>query len=132
MDATIRTLVRNRAEGRCEYCRLPQNATPYYSFHVEHIVARQHQGSDDESNLALACPDCNAKKGPNIATLSPDTGNVIELFHPRRHIWSDHFSLIGSEIVGISEVGRATVQLLDMNEEERVVIREQLLEEGLF
>jgi hypothetical protein len=132
MDATTRTLVRNRAEGRCEYCYLPQNAAPYYAFHVEHIVARQHQGSDDESNLALACPDCNAKKGPNIATLSPDTGNVIELFHPRRHIWSEHFSLVGSEIVGISEVGRATVQLLDMNEDERVAIREQLLEEGAF
>jgi hypothetical protein len=132
MDPTIRTLVRNRAEGRCEYCRLPQNAAPYYSFHVEHIVARQHQGSDDETNLALACPDCNAKKGPNIATLSPDTGHVIELFHPRRHIWSDHFSLVGSKIVGISEIGRATAQLLDMNEDERVAIREQLLEEGVF
>ncbi len=132
MDATTRELVRRRASGRCEYCRLPQAAAPYYSFHVEHIVARQHQGSDDESNLALACPDCNAKKGPNIATISPDTGLVIELFHPRLHNWDNHFSLIGSEIIGISEIGRATVQLLDMNEEERVAVRAQLLEERAF
>lgn len=132
MDATTREFVRRRANGRCEYCHLPQAAAPYYSFHVEHIVARQHQGTDDESNLALACPDCNAKKGPNIATVSPDTGLVIELFHPRRYNWDDHFSLIGAEIIGISEIGRATVQLLDINEEERVAVRALLLEERAF
>jgi hypothetical protein len=80
----------------------------------------------------MACPDCNAKKGPNIATLSPGTGKVIELFHPRRHNWDDHFALIGSEIIGISEIGRATVQLLDINEEERVAVRAQLIEERAF
>lgn len=64
--------------------------------------------------------------------MSPDTGNVIELFHPRKQNWQDHFSLIGSEIVGISDIGRATVQLLDMNEEERVAVRAQLLEERAF
>jgi 5-methylcytosine-specific restriction endonuclease McrA len=65
MDAALRKFVRERANGRCEYCMLPQEAVPYFTFHVEHIRARQHQGSDEPSNLALACPDCNAKKGPN-------------------------------------------------------------------
>jgi hypothetical protein len=39
---------------------------------------------------------------------------------------------VGSEIIGTSEVGRATVQLLDMNEEDRLALREQLLSEGLL
>ena len=132
MDAPTREFVRQRASGRCEYCGLPQAAAPYFTFHVEHIRARQHQGDDDLSNLALACPDCNAKKGPNLATVSSDTGHIIELFNPRIHPWDEHFAIVGSEIIGVSEIGRATVQLLDMNEEERVVIRAQLQSEGLL
>jgi hypothetical protein len=34
--------------------------------------------------------------------------------------------------VGISEIGRATVQLLDMNEEDRVIMRARLQAEGLL
>jgi 5-methylcytosine-specific restriction endonuclease McrA len=129
MDARTREFVRQRAAGRCEYCRLPQEAAPYYSFHIEHIRARQHQGGDEPSNLALACPDCNAKKGPNIATASPDTGRVIELFNPRQQHWEEHFAMVGP-VIGTTETGRATIQLLDLNEEERVAIRAQLLDEG--
>jgi hypothetical protein len=33
--------VRQRARGRCEYCRLPQDAFRR-GFHIEHIVANQH------------------------------------------------------------------------------------------
>jgi hypothetical protein len=38
--------VRQRAGYRCEYCCLPQNAEPFFAYHVEHIVARQHRGRD--------------------------------------------------------------------------------------
>jgi hypothetical protein len=132
MDSSTRDFVRRRAGGRCEYCGLPQSAAPYFTFHIEHIRARQHQGSDDSSNLALACPDCNAKKGPNLTTVSVDSGKVIELFNPRIHLWNEHFAAVGAEVIGVSEIGRATVQLLDMNEEERIAVRAQLLSEGLL
>jgi hypothetical protein len=36
-------------------------------FHVEHIVPRQHGGTDDPNGLALACDRCNA---PGAITLS--------------------------------------------------------------
>lgn len=55
MDAATRRLFRPRARERCEYCRLPQAAQPFVTFHVEHIIARQHGGSDDPMNLCLAC-----------------------------------------------------------------------------
>jgi hypothetical protein len=42
---------------------LPQTAALFFTFHIEHIMARQHGGDDNLSNLALACPDCNAYKG---------------------------------------------------------------------
>jgi hypothetical protein len=132
MDAATRDFVRRRANGRCEYCGLLQNAAPYFTFHIEHIRARQHQGGDDPSNLALACPDCNAKKGPNVATVSPDSGTLVELFNPRLHRWEEHFARVGAKIVGLSDIGRATVRLLDMNEGERVAIRAELQAEGLL
>ena len=54
MDASLERLVRQRAEGVCEYCRIPEewDALPFY---IDHIIAGQHRGKDIASNLALAC-----------------------------------------------------------------------------
>ena len=90
MDAAVRNLVRKRAGNRCEYCRLPQQCYDL-TFHVEHIVASQHQQDDDPSNLALACDRCNLQacdrcnlhKGTNLVTIDPATGARAELFNPR-------------------------------------------------
>ncbi len=54
------------------------------SFHAGHIIARQHGGESGLDTLALACLHCNQHKGPNIAGRNPETGEVVELFHPRR------------------------------------------------
>ena len=54
MDAELRALVWQRAGDRCEYCRLRQEYVPL-TLQIEHIVAKQHGGTDDPSNLALAC-----------------------------------------------------------------------------
>ena len=83
MDAELRDFVRTRAADRCEYCRLPQS-TQRLPFHVEHIVAKQHGGCDDETNLAWACDRCNVYKGTNLSSIDLETGQVVELFHPRR------------------------------------------------
>ena len=91
MDTSVRELVRRRAGDQCEYCRLPQAAAPFFTFHIEHIRARQHGGTDDASNLALSCPDCNAHKGPNLSSVDPQTDRVVPLFNPRLHSWDDHF-----------------------------------------
>lgn len=58
MDA-LHTLVWQRAGGRCEYCKVHQHDGPYYPFPIEHIIARQHRGSDDPRNRALTCYACN-------------------------------------------------------------------------
>jgi len=61
MDEALRQRVRNRAEGRCEYCRLTESAVPLITFHVEHVLPRQHGGADDANNRALACPWWNVQ-----------------------------------------------------------------------
>ena len=103
-------MVRRRTGHPCEYCRLPQAAF-YRSFHIEHIVARQHGRSKQLDNLALACWRCNLKKGPNLAGIDPGTGQATALFHPRKDDWTEHFSVrfgalmpLGIEIQGLTPV----------------------------
>lgn len=127
VDAESRHLVRQRARSRCEYCRLPEHVGEL-TFHVEHIIARQHQGGDELSNLALACDRCNLTKGPNLSTKVE--GETVALFHPRQHKWNDHFAFVGPEIVGLTPTGQATVQLLKMNAPRRVAIRRRILARG--
>lgn len=123
MDAATRGLVRERAGNLCEYCRLPQEATPFTTFHVEHITAKQHHGTNDPSNLALACHHCNAHKGPNLTGIDPETTQIVPLFHPRRDSWAEHFGRAGVLIVGLTPTGRATVDVLAMNEPDWVELR---------
>jgi 5-methylcytosine-specific restriction endonuclease McrA len=132
MDSEIRQLVRKRAAEACEYCHIPQQATPLIRFHIEHIFARQHGGNDDPSRLALACDRCNAYKGPNLTSIDPESGTVVPLFNPRQDVWFDHFTLREGRVVGRTATGRATVRLLNMNATHRVELRlEYLRETGL-
>lgn len=110
MDAALRNLVRERAGECCEYCRLPEDALLSITFHVEHIRPRQHGGTDDPSNLALACPACNLYNGPNLTAIDPDTdtGDVVRLFDPCNNAWQDHFFFRDVEIFGVTPIGRAT------------------------
>jgi len=123
MDDKLRQLVRRRAKNCCEYCQLQQDQEPL-SFHIEHIVPRQHGGKDQSNNLALACHHCNLHKGPNLSGLDPKTGKLTRLYHPRLDDWSDHFANRDGEITGRSAVGRTTVSLLRMNEDGRLQLRE--------
>lgn len=100
-----------------------QEDEPFFRYQVEHIIARRHGGSDDESNLALACPNCNRHKGPNLAGIDRDTESVVELFHPRKQEWTEHFEFQGPNIVGKTPTGRTTVLVLAMNDSLRVELR---------
>jgi HNH endonuclease len=95
--------------------------------HIEHIVARQHGGSDDRDNLALACDRCNLHKGPNLTGIDPLTDELVPLFHPRLDQWAEHFRLRGVRIEAITATGRATIQLLAMNNARRIELRAAIL-----
>ncbi len=130
MDADTRQFVFVRALYQCEYCRLPQSAAPYFTFHVEHIEAQQHITDDSFDNLALACPDCNRYKGPNLATLDLRTREIVRLFHPRHDHWTDHFEFRGAILIGRSVLGDATIRLLQINTVDRVEMRAELQAAG--
>jgi hypothetical protein len=129
MDVGLIRLVRKRAGERREYCRLPQEFSEL-QFHVEHVIPRQHGGATEAANLALACPECNFIKGPNLTAVDPSTRKIVPLFNPRAQRWSAHFAFDGHRITGKTPTGRATASLLRMNEAERLRVRAILLELG--
>ncbi|CAN5640577.1 hypothetical protein BH23PLA1_BH23PLA1_10610 [soil metagenome] len=131
MNAATRALVRQRAGDRCEYCLIRQEHAET-THHIEHIIARQHGGSDDPSNLALACIHCNSHKGPNLTGIDPASGELVPLFHPRREVWEDHFAIHAALIVGSTPNGRSTVHVLAMNLGYRLHVRAELVALGLF
>ena len=76
MNAALRAFVRERAGRRCEYCRLHEDDADFLSFHVEHVVAKQHGGTDDPDILCFACAEGNWAKGPNLAGLLDGKGKT--------------------------------------------------------
>src|SRR2546422_10610447 len=122
MDAALEELVPRRARFRCEYCLLPQAlvSTP---FQFDHIIAQSHGGETTADNLAFACFHCNNFKGPNLAGIDPDSGEISRLFHPRRDVRENHFGWDGEWLVGLSPVGRATILTLRLNHPLRLAVR---------
>ena len=131
MDATLERLVRDRAGGRCEYCRLPQDASPV-PFEVDHVIARKHGGGDDPQNTCLACFYCNSYKGPNIAGIDHESGAVVRLF-TRGGIAGPVTSAGTARCSsGRPARGRATIAVLQINEPRFVAVRRALIDEGRF
>ncbi len=85
--------------------------------HIEHIVPLAEGGSSNEDNLWLACPLCNLHKGIQTHAADPATAKLTRLFHPRQQRWSEHFewSNDGVKILGKTDVGRATISALRLN-----------------
>ncbi|HEV3143859.1 MAG TPA: HNH endonuclease signature motif containing protein [Gemmataceae bacterium] len=128
MTSTLRQLVRERAGFRCEYCHLPEFAAAAASFHVEHIIAKKHRGSDDPENCCWSCHRCNLHKGSNLSGRDPLTERIVRLFDPRRQSWKRHFEWYGAILVGRTQIGRATVAVLNINDAQRVELRRALMD----
>lgn len=131
MDAALRRLVWQRANGHCEYCRMRQEFDEL-TFQIEHIIPKKHRGPDTAENLAIACFACNNHKGTNLSGLDPQTGELTRLFHPRSDQWEEHFQWNGGWLVGRTAIGRATIDVLEINLPHRVELRTALVEEGVF
>jgi len=121
-----------RARGRCEYCHTPDGFVPG-SFAVEHIVPRSIGGKTTLANLALSCPACNGHKYNKVEGSEPLTSQRVRLFNPRKQRWSDHFTWSHdfTLIIGLTPIGRATVETLQMNQQKMVNLRRLLVLAGL-
>jgi hypothetical protein len=116
VTAGQRAEVARRANGCCEYCRCPQRFCPD-TFSIDHILPKARRGRDELSNLAFACQGCNNAKYDHTTARDPTTGVTVRLFNPRLDRWTEHFEWAENftRVVGITAIGRATIDLLRLN-----------------
>ncbi|WP_058998542.1 HNH endonuclease [Leptolyngbya sp. NIES-2104] len=119
INASTRRIVRQRANHLCEYCHSSEEASTT-RFTLDHRQPKSLEGSDDVDNLVLACHRCNMRRYNFTAGTDRETGCTVPLFNPRLQLWSEHFSWSadGLRIVGLTAIGRATCDRLDMNDDE--------------
>lgn len=136
VTAKTRRIVRERAASRCEYCHADER-WQFIRFTLDHVVPQSADGGDDAENLALACRNCNERRGNRTKAVDSVTQVVVQLFNPRSDEWNRHFawSLDGLRLIGTTAIGRATIELLDINDDRhggRVLqIRERDAQDGL-
>jgi hypothetical protein len=133
ISGLLREAVVQRADNRCEYCQLPAQLQ-VGGFEIDHILPRSRGGQTELTNLALACPNCNAHKWAHLDGEDPESRQYVLLFNPRTQGWGEHFQWSTQppyEIRGISAQGRATVLRLQMNHPDLVSIRRLLAALGI-
>jgi len=119
VNDVTRKLVRERAKFLCEYCHSLEEASAAL-FAIDHIIPQSLPGSSDHAdNLALACQRCNGYRYNFTTGIDPETKEIITIFNPRKQKWYDHFiwSSDGLKTIGITSIGRATCNRLDLNDE---------------
>jgi hypothetical protein len=131
LPEATRQRVRQRAGNRCEYCLSHQDYVMGI-LQVDHVMPRAKGGSDTEDNLCLACELCNQYKWTKTEGLDPQSGETVVLFHPRQQKWHEHFtwSEDGTEIMGLTAYGRATVVAFKLNNSIAVTVRRNWVRAG--
>jgi HNH endonuclease len=132
ISVELQKQIRDKFANCCAYCLTAEFLTAT-TFEFEHIIPRSSGGETVVENLCLACPSCNRYKAVRVASLKENRQNVIDrvneqtipFFHPQFQAWSEHFSWNedASEIVGVTDVGRVTIEALKMNRSQLVRVR---------
>ena len=60
------------------------------------------------------------------------TRELTRLYNPRLDRWREHFAWQGAVLIGLTAVGRTTIQVLAINDPVEVAAREMLIAEGRF
>ena len=131
IPVAVKRLVFDRANGCCEYCR-SQAKFAIEALVIEHIIPTSRGGENIAENLALACQGCNNYKYNKVEGLDPIDAQPVALFNPRTMTWSDHFAWNEGTtlLVGLTPIGRATVNTLRLNREGVVNLRQVLRTTG--
>ena len=119
--------VSKRAEYLCEYC-LSQEKFSNSTFEIEHIIALSKDGKTVLANLAFACSGCNKYKSHRISAFDTETKTEVSFYNPRKDVWSEHFAWNEdfTVIIGLTPIGRTTVEVLKLNRQGLLNQRELL------
>ena len=108
----------------CAYCRTAEALTVAI-FEFQHILPRSAGGETVFENICFACPTCNRYKADRVTVIDPDTQVEVQLFHPHRDRWREHFvwNDDATELVAVTATGRATINALRMNRRQLIRVR---------
>ena len=104
----------------------------YFGCQVDHIISEKHGGPTEADNLAHACSFCSRHKGSDIGSIEWESGEFVRFFNPRTDDWRDHFKLDGVEIVPLTKVGYVTARILQFNDVDRLLERQELQTLGRY
>ena len=133
IPVALQKKIREQARFRCGYC-LTSETLIGMKMEFEHLTPLAADGETSEENLWLACRRCNEFKGTQTHAIDAKTATNVPLFNPRTQKWHEHFrwSADGTEILGISPNGRASVTALKLNNEIILVSRRLWVSVGWF
>jgi hypothetical protein len=99
---------------------------------MEHIIPLAAGGETTEENLAYSCQGCNGHKYVKMNAIEPVSGEIVFLYHPRQQRWEEHFKWSRDKLsmIGITPVGRATVNALHLNRSEVTNLRKITIRTG--
>jgi hypothetical protein len=131
ISSELRRQVSQEAKYRCGYCLTPQRIIGRPMV-IDHLLPESRGGPTVRENLWLACRRCNEFKGARTHAVDPRTGETVTLFNPRTQSWTVHFtwSEDGTEIIGLTAIGRATVSALQLNNEMIIASRSLWVQAG--
>ena len=127
----LRIKIEKTSGNRCGYCLSHQRYT-MSKLEIEHIIPKSKGGTDAEENLWLSCGLCNRYKGAQTTGFDRENQSFIPLFNPRKQIWKEHFvwSADGTQISGLTSIGRATIEALKLNNNIAVEVRRNWIMAG--
>ncbi len=125
-------LVWERARGYCEYC-LASAIFSSGTYPCDHVIPFSKGGTSELHNLVLSCGYCNGHKHDKTHHFDPMTLQVTRIFNPRQDKWQEHFEWNNDKtiILGITDIGRTTIDLLKINSENKIFSRWVLHQAGL-
>ena len=120
----IQRTIRQQFKYRCAYCQT-QEALIATTFEIEHIKPLSTGGETIVQNLCLACPHCNRHKSDRETFRDPESNQIVALFHPQQQVWAEHYiwNRDTSVLLGITAIGRATLEALEINRPALVNLR---------
>lgn len=131
ISVELQTKIRSCFGDCCGYCRTAEYLT-VSTFEFEHIIPRSAGGETVFENLCLSCPSCNRYKATRQTAIDPNTQEEVKLFHPQQQSWKDHFTWNedATEIIGLTAVGRSTINALKMNRSQLIRVRKMWVKMG--
>lgn len=128
---TLRERVATAAQHLCGYCHTDERivGTP---LELDHLIPESQGGKTIEFNLWGACSPCNDHKSSRMLAVDPLTNELVRIFNPRAQAWKTHFkwSEAGDIIIGLTQIGRATISALKLNRTVLVLARRRWVSAG--